>query len=248
MRGLRGRRCGLVRQSAVDQVEDAIGVGHQPGVVADQEQDGAAVVGGRVQQPDDLLAVAPVERAGRLVGEAEPRALEQGTPHGHALLLAAGELVGADVAAAAQAELVEHLGDAAAGLAARGALAPADDHLQLLAGRQRGEQVEALEDEAEVPQPEPLAGRFAHPPEVLPQDRHLAPIGPQQPREHGQQGGLAAAGGAHQQQHLARVQLQGDVAEHAHGRLAGAEGAVQVAGDQGRLGWHRRGRPSSQAG
>ena len=98
-----GSRCGLVRQSPIDQVQDAIGVGHQPRVVADQEQDGAAVVAGRVQKPDDLLAVAPVERAGRLVGEAEPRPFQQGAAHGHALLLTAGELVGAHVGAAAQA-------------------------------------------------------------------------------------------------------------------------------------------------
>src|SRR5580700_10018680 len=102
--------------------------------MADQEQDGAAVVAGRLQKPNDLLAVAPVERAGRLVGEAELWPFKQGAPHGDALLLPAGEPVDAQVGAAAQPELVEHLGHAATGLTARGSLAPADHHLQLLAG------------------------------------------------------------------------------------------------------------------
>ena len=111
-------RCRLVAKAAVGQVQHAIGVRHQAWVVADHEQDGSAFVGGRVQEPDDLLAVGPVERAGRFVGEAEPRLLQQGTADGHALLLAAGEPVGAEVGAAAQAEQLEHRGDAAPGLAA----------------------------------------------------------------------------------------------------------------------------------
>jgi hypothetical protein len=67
-----------------------------------------------------------------------------------------------------------------------------------LTARQRGEQVVALEDEAEVLQPEALALLVVHGPQVLAQGQHLALVRPQQAGQDRQQGGLAAAGRTHQ--------------------------------------------------
>jgi hypothetical protein len=237
--GLLGQICGLVRQSPIDQVQYSIGVRHQPLVVTNQEQNRASVVFTRVQQPDDLLAVAPVERACRLVGEAKPRPFQQGSPHRHALLLPTRKLVGAQFGSGAQRELFEHLGNATTGLKPRRSLTPADDHRQLLAGRERGKQIETLEDEAETTQPKALAVGLTHPPKVIPQDHDLASIWPQEPRQQREQGGLAASGRTLQEQYLAWVQLERNIAKHMLDRVACAERAFQIAGDQDGLRRHR---------
>ena len=57
------------------------------------------------EDPVDLVAGLGVELAGRLVGQDEERLLDQGPGDRHALLLAAGELVGAVVEPVAEADL-----------------------------------------------------------------------------------------------------------------------------------------------
>ena len=64
----------------------------------------------RAEDLVDLVAGLGVELAGRLVGQDEHRLLDQGPGDGHALLLAAGELVGAVVEPVPQADLLEQLG------------------------------------------------------------------------------------------------------------------------------------------
>jgi hypothetical protein len=54
-------------------------------------------VGGGVKQLDDLSAVRPIGGAGRLVGEAEGRLLDQGPSDGRPLLFAARQLAGKQV-------------------------------------------------------------------------------------------------------------------------------------------------------
>ena len=66
-----------LRQHAVFQVKHAVGVGDDARVVGHHQDRRAAVVGGRSQQLDHLLAVRPVQGAGRLVGEAERRLLDR---------------------------------------------------------------------------------------------------------------------------------------------------------------------------
>jgi len=49
-----------------------------------------SLVGGIAQQFYDALAAGPVQGTRRLVGEAEPGVLHEGSGYGHALLFAAG--------------------------------------------------------------------------------------------------------------------------------------------------------------
>src|SRR5438477_618071 len=95
--------------------------------------------------------------AGGRVGETKRWLLEQGPADGHALLLAAGELNRAQVSLLGQAKKRQHFVGALAGFAVRRALAPAQHHLQLLAGGQGGEKVVSLEDEAAELQAKGLA-------------------------------------------------------------------------------------------
>src|SRR5579859_544740 len=91
-------------QPAVFHVDDAIHVLDDAGVVGNDEDSSAAVVRGAAQQLDDVLAGAPVEGAGRFIGEAEVGILDEGAADGHALFLAAGQLDGPQVGLLGQTE------------------------------------------------------------------------------------------------------------------------------------------------
>ena len=64
----------------------------------------------RLEQPHDLLAGGAVEVAGRLVGQENARLVHQRPGDGHALPLAAGELVGPVLHPVAQPHPRERLG------------------------------------------------------------------------------------------------------------------------------------------
>ena len=102
----------------------------------------------RAEDPVDLVAGLGVELAGRLVGQDQERVLHQGPGDGHALLLAAGELVGAVVEAVAQADLREQLGGPL--LLLRRHAPGQERHQHVLEGREVADQVERLEDEADL--------------------------------------------------------------------------------------------------
>ena len=101
-----------------------------------------------VSSVHDVAAGRRVEVAGRLVGEDDLRAGDDGPRDGDALLLAAGKLVGVVAGAVGQADLVERLERQAPPLGGRHA---AIDQRQLDVLDRRGarQQVEALEDEAD---------------------------------------------------------------------------------------------------
>src|SRR5690625_5856498 len=61
------------------------------------------------QRGHDLLAVAGVQRRGRLIAQQDPRPGRQGPGDRHALLLTAGELAGVLVAMTGYLHEVEHL-------------------------------------------------------------------------------------------------------------------------------------------
>src|SRR5262249_20879932 len=155
---------------------NAVGVGQQPSVVRDDQDCGPALVGGAAQELHDLLAVVPVERARRLVGETEARVLDERTPNGDALLLAAGELSRSKVGLGPNAQLIEHEVRPAPGFSARHAFAPAQHHFQLLPGGERREEIETLENETEMLQTELFALGLGELPQVIAQNNGLAAL------------------------------------------------------------------------
>ncbi len=90
-----------------------------------------------------------VEVAGRLVGEDQLGLGDEGAGDRDALLLAARELAGAMARAMGDADLVHHLVDTALALGG-GDVVVEQGQLDILAHRQLVDQVEALEDEADV--------------------------------------------------------------------------------------------------
>ena len=96
----------------------------------------------------DLVAGLGVELAGRLVGQDQDRLLDQRPGDRHPLLLAAGELIGAVIEAIAQADLGQQLDGP---LPLLGRHAPGQERDQhVLERRQVADQVERLEDEADL--------------------------------------------------------------------------------------------------
>ena len=87
-----------------------------------------------------------VEVAGGLVGEDDRRLAGQGAGHGHALLLAAGELARAVAQPVAEADGGHDLVEPGLVRLGAGQRQRQDD---VLLGAERGDQVEGLEDEAD---------------------------------------------------------------------------------------------------
>src|SRR6266545_7304694 len=205
------RHRGQHPEGPVFQPEDPVGDLLQAGVVADDHH-AAAVLGGELaQQPGDLAAVGAVEVGGRLVGQDERRVVGQRPGDRHALLLPAGELVGAEAEAVAQPHPFEQLAGAPVG---GGAGDPGEvaGQLDVLGGAERAEQVEVLEDEAEA-----VGAQGGQPPlgragEVDAVEEDGPGGGSQHRAEHQQQGGLAAARGPHDEHDLARGHAEVDVA------------------------------------
>ena len=142
-----GRFEHLVDDLPVGEEDHPVGVGGGVGVVGDHD-DGLAELAHRVaQETEHLGAGAGVEVAGRLVGEDDLGPGDQGPGAGDPLLLAAGQLAGPVPEPVAQADGVDdRVEPVLVGLA------PGDGQRQqdvLLRG-QRGQQVELLEDEADL--------------------------------------------------------------------------------------------------
>ena len=82
----------LVDDVAVGEEDDAVGVARRDRVVGDHHDGLAELAHGLAHEGEDLGAGAAVEVAGGLVGEDDLGPAGEGPGHGHALLLAAGEL------------------------------------------------------------------------------------------------------------------------------------------------------------
>src|SRR5205823_8433182 len=98
-----------------------------------------------------LLGCARVEIAGRLVGEEDGGVRHQGAGDGYALLLAARELRRIVVLAAGQADLRDRVSRGLVPLPARPSeFAVEQRELDVLERRGAGEEIEALENEADL--------------------------------------------------------------------------------------------------
>ena len=108
--GVAGRCLALagldVGDFAVAHVEDAVGDLGGLGVVGDHQDGLVELAAGGAEHFEDGVGVFGVEVAGGLVGEDDGGAGDEGAGDGDALLLAAGELVGAVIEAAVDAEQV----------------------------------------------------------------------------------------------------------------------------------------------
>ena len=102
-----------------------------------------------MEELEDAGGIVRVEVAGGFVGQQEGGAVDEGAGDGGALHLAAAHLVGEGVGAGGEADEVERLGGAGAGVL--GAVAAKEEgKLDVFHGGHGGEEIEKLEDDAKA--------------------------------------------------------------------------------------------------
>src|SRR6185369_4832972 len=107
----------LVADPAIGDDEDAVGVGRGLRIVGDEHDRLVALDAGPPERVEDLRAGRVVEVAGRLVGEEQGRASDEGAGDRDALLLAGAQLVGAVVLLAGQVDERDGVADPVGDLA-----------------------------------------------------------------------------------------------------------------------------------
>ena len=155
-----------------------------------------------------ILPQAQVQRAQRLVQQQDLGPVHQRPGDGHPLLLAAGQLIGEPAALAVQPHQAQHIGDAGLDLPGGGSHRP-HSQTQIIVHSFVADQAEILKDHADGPahQGDLPLGDVAHGEAV---DHHPAPGGHQLAGQELDDGGLAAAGGAHQEHELPVLYLEGN--------------------------------------
>ena len=110
----------LLADSAVADVDDAVGDRRRGGIVADDERGGALLARERGEQVEDGPRAVLVELARRLVGDEQRRRGRERGAERDPLLLAARELAGSRVRAVEEADPLEQLARARVSLAPSG--------------------------------------------------------------------------------------------------------------------------------
>jgi hypothetical protein len=191
-----------------------------------------SVVHGVAQQGKDLAAGRRVQVARRLVGEHHRRAGDERAGDGHALLLAARELGRAVAEAVGQADLLDEFVEPLRVRLAAGQLERQGD---VLGRGEHREQVEELEDEADVVAPQAGERGVVELGDVEAGDGHVARRGLVQTGEDVHQRRLARARRAHHGGQVAGGDVDADAAQGVDGGVAGAVAPDDVAGaDDGR--------------
>jgi hypothetical protein len=209
--------------------EDAVGDVQDAAVVRDEEDGAASVAGEFLQELDDFAPGLTVERGGRFIGEDQLGSGGEGAGDGDALLLSPRKAAGEVVEPVAEAHALEQVGGAVAGLAGRDLGVELEHQLDVLAGGEELEQVVLLEDEADVAAggEEYVVGGVG---EVAAQDGERAFADDAKSADQGEEGRLAAAGGAGEEHDLAWGDGEGDVKEDLLAEIAFAKGKVDAVG------------------
>src|SRR5580698_6803453 len=110
-------------------------------------------------------------------------------------------------------QLRENMVGSLAGFAARTTLAPLQDDFQLLAGRERGKQVVALENIGAMLEAKCFHFVIGHAPDVLTHCTYFAAIRPQQSGENRKKGGFSGTARTHQEVQLSLTEFNGHALE-----------------------------------
>ena len=208
--------------------DDAPGPAGQLGIVGHEDECGAGRGIEVEEHVDDGAARFVVEVAGRLVGEEDFRAVDKGAGQGDALLLAAGELVRVVVGAVGQADTGE--------VVEGGGLRVADTtqlerHEDIFQGGERGEKLEALENETGGGITQRGQAVLVQVAEVMSVQNDAAGGRTVQAGAESEQGGFAAARRSDDGAGCARGEVKGDVGQDGE-RMPG--GRVSLAQSVGR--------------
>ena len=163
-----------------------------------------------LEELHDLRAGLGVEVAGRLVGQEDGGPVDQRARDGHALALAAGQFVGPVMHAVGQPHFGQRVERRSPPLF-RGHAGIDQRQLDVAQGGGPRQQVEGLEDEADLPVADLGELVVVHLADVDAVELVLARGGRVQAADQVHQGGLARAGRAHDGHVLAALDVQRDV-------------------------------------
>jgi hypothetical protein len=144
-----------------------------------------------------------------------------GPAHRHTLLLAAAQLAGPVAGAVANAHLVHGFSHPRLALGGRDAVVQ-QRQFDVLCHRQFFDEVEALEDEADVLLAQSRQPGFAGPRDLFPMQPELTLVGSVEQADEVQQRALAAAAGAHDGGELAGLHGEVDAAQRGRHHGLGA--------------------------
>ena len=184
-------RTALAFDAPVAHRQDARAAFGQRGIVRDDDERRAVGVDA-IEQRGDLLAGCAIELAGRLVGQQQARSVGQRARDRHALHLAARQLRRPVVGARGEPHVFEQLPRALPPLGLRHAGFRLRQ-LDVLGGGQHRQQEEALEDEADLAQPQQAALAIRERRHVVASEQQRAGGRRFDAAEHVQQRRLAAA-------------------------------------------------------
>ena len=190
--------------------DDAVGYLAGKAHLVGDHQHGDAGVGQLLHQLQHLADHLRVKGGGGFVEQDDIRVHGQSTGNGNALLLAAGKALGEDIGLIGQAHAGQQLVGTGGGLLLVLELEQFRGQAEVLLDGQVGEEVEVLEHHAHL---------LAHGVNVGFVHFHAlkfdaAAGGDLQPVQAAQEGGLAAAGGADQADHIAAVDVDVDAPQH----------------------------------
>ena len=176
----------------------------------------------------NLVAGACVEVAGGFVGQDDDGVGDKGAGNGHTLLLAAGELCRSVVDALFEPHAVDDFHSALIPLTSRVMLVVHQRQLDILEHRGARQQVVVLEDETYLTVAyvgQLVAAEGGH---IGAVDDIVAGGGGVETAQDVEQGGFAAARGAHDADKLARFDAEGDATQGVHRLFADLEIAFEV--------------------
>ncbi|MEZ4456432.1 MAG: hypothetical protein R2882_07775 [Gemmatimonadales bacterium] len=107
-----------------------------------------------------------------------------------------------------------------------------EGHLDVLPGRERRDQMERLEDEADLLGPELGSFVFSEAAEIGAVEGHPAAAGPVEPREQAEERGLAAARGPDDREEAAALEGERDIVQHRQPPAAGQIGLREAVADE----------------
>ena len=207
-----GAAYGVAEDLAVVEGDAAAGETRHLGIVGDHD-DGVARGVEALEEIDDDALVGGVEVSGGLVGEEDGRVVDQGTGDADALLLSSAELAGEVAGAGAEADAIE--GCPGFALVGHG-VEVLGEHDVFYRG-EVGDEVELLEDEADLVGAEAVELGGAHGGDIDAVDPELSGGGAVEAAEEVDEGGFAGAGGAGDGDPLAGDDGEAGVVEGADG-------------------------------
>ena len=219
--------------AAVGEIDRAVAALGERKIMGDEEKGGAGPLLQREQEVHDVGAGGLVEIAGRLVGKDEGRLWRERPGHGHALLLAAGELAGEMRLAMGEADFGKRRAGGIEGIVAVEEL---ERQRHVLDGRHGRHEVEGLEHDADIGGTETGQIVLVEVPEIGAEHGDAALRCAFEPGDDHEQRRFARARAADHGNRFARRHVQVQSAQYGDGAGAGGKRDMHVLQPDGGLG------------